>query len=98
MAAIYAPEMTHDRIAGFGRAVIATAQQGDSLAREIIKTAGYDLGQMAASVIRRLGMQREPAVPSGPGRGADGERRAGTARPRRIKSHSAVLYAFFVVR
>lgn len=59
LAAIYAPEMTHDRIAGFGREVIATAEQNDVIAREIIATAGYDLGQMAASVIRRLGMQRE---------------------------------------
>lgn len=60
LAAIYAPEMTNDRIAGFGREVVATARdEGDATAREIIAAAGHDLGQMVATVVRRLGMQRE---------------------------------------
>jgi N-acetylglucosamine kinase-like BadF-type ATPase len=59
LAAIYAPHMTNDVIAGFGREVIATARAGDAAAREILASAGRELGLMAASVIRRLNMGRE---------------------------------------
>ena len=59
LAAIYAPEMTHEHLAGFGREVVETAQQGDRIAREILAAAGHDLGVMATSVIRRLGMRHD---------------------------------------
>lgn len=59
LAAIYAPEMTNEKIAGFGRSVVVTAHAGDVTAQEILAAAGRELGIMASSVIRRLGMQRE---------------------------------------
>lgn len=57
--AIYAPSMTNERIAGFGRHVIEAAQDGDAVAREIIVQAGRELGSAAVAVIRKLGMERE---------------------------------------
>ncbi len=57
--AIYAPSMTNERIAGFGKHVIEAAQGGDAVAREIIVQAGRELGSAAAAVIRKLGMERE---------------------------------------
>lgn len=57
--AIYAPSMTHEHIAGFGRPVVEAAQQRDEVARAIITEAGRELGKAAVAVIRRLQMQRE---------------------------------------
>ena len=57
--AIYAPSMTNDRIAGFGKRVIEAAKSGDEVAREIVRDAGRELGIAAAAVIRKLRMGRE---------------------------------------
>ncbi len=52
--AIYAPEMTHARIAGLGRPVVEAARAGDTVAIEILTAAGRELGRAAAAVARRL--------------------------------------------
>ncbi|HYY41897.1 MAG TPA: BadF/BadG/BcrA/BcrD ATPase family protein, partial [Pyrinomonadaceae bacterium] len=57
--AIYAPSITHERIAGFGRHVVEAAEARDEVARAIITDAGRELGRAAVAVIRRLQMQRE---------------------------------------
>jgi N-acetylglucosamine kinase-like BadF-type ATPase len=59
LIAIYSPGMTNDRIAGFGKFVIETAQAGDRVAREIVVEAGRELGLAAVAVIRKLRMGRE---------------------------------------
>ena len=59
LAAIYAPGMTNDRIAGFARHVIEAAREGDEVASKIIADAGRELGIAAAAVIRKLRMERE---------------------------------------
>lgn len=59
LVAIYAPGMTNDRIAGFGKRVIEAAQSGDEVAREIVRDAGRELGIAANAVIRKLRMGRE---------------------------------------
>ena len=59
LIAIYAPGMTNDRIAGFGKRVIEAAQGGDRVAREIVAEAGRELGLAATAVIRKLRMGRE---------------------------------------
>ena len=57
--AIYAPSMTNERIAGFGRCVVEAAQKKDGVAREIITEAGRELGKAAVAVIRKLQMEQE---------------------------------------
>jgi N-acetylglucosamine kinase-like BadF-type ATPase len=57
--ALYAPSMTNERIAGFGRHVIAAAEKHDKVAHEIITDAGRELGKAAVAVIRRLQMEQE---------------------------------------
>lgn len=57
--AIYAPSMTNDRIAAFSKVVIEAAQEGDEVAREILKDAGKELGRAAITVIRKLKMEQE---------------------------------------
>jgi N-acetylglucosamine kinase-like BadF-type ATPase len=57
--AIYAPNMTHNRIAGFGRLVIEAAKKRDGVAREIVTDAGRELGLAAVAVIRKLKLERE---------------------------------------
>jgi N-acetylglucosamine kinase-like BadF-type ATPase len=57
--AIYAPSMTNERIAGFGRCVVEAAEKRDEVARAIIADAGRELGKAAKAVIRKLGMERE---------------------------------------
>ena len=57
--AIYAPSMTNERIAGFGRQVVEAAQKKDAVAREIITDAGRELGKAAGAVIRKLQMEQE---------------------------------------
>lgn len=56
---IYAPNMTTERIAGFGRPVVEAAQKKDAVAREIVAAAGRELGAAAIAVISQLGMERE---------------------------------------
>jgi N-acetylglucosamine kinase-like BadF-type ATPase len=57
--AIYAPAMSNERIAGFGKAVIEAAKAKDRVAREIMAEAGTELGTAAVAVIRNLKMERE---------------------------------------
>jgi len=59
LIAIYAPGMTNDRIAGFCKYVIEAAQDGDEVARDIVRDAGRELGIAAVAVIRKLKMGRE---------------------------------------
>ena len=56
--ALYAPNMTHDRIAGFSSRVGACARRRDRVSREILIDAGHELGRAAAAVVRRLRMER----------------------------------------
>ena len=57
--ALYAPSMTNERIASFGRYVVEAAEKHDEVARAIIADAGRELGKAAKAVIRKLGMERE---------------------------------------
>jgi N-acetylglucosamine kinase-like BadF-type ATPase len=57
--AIYAPTITNERIAGFGRDVIECARAKDPVAREIIVDGGRELGVAAGAVIRKLQMERD---------------------------------------
>lgn len=57
--AIYAPSMTNDRLAGFGKSVMRIAEAGDRVAQEILALAGQQLGVAAAAVISKLQMQKE---------------------------------------
>jgi N-acetylglucosamine kinase-like BadF-type ATPase len=57
--AVYAPNVTNQRIAGFARHVIEAAKRRDSLAREIVDEAGRELAFAANAVIRKLKMERE---------------------------------------
>ena len=57
--AIYAPNVTNDKIAGFGRHVIEAAKARDVVAREIVREAGRELGASAIAVIQKLRMERE---------------------------------------
>jgi N-acetylglucosamine kinase-like BadF-type ATPase len=57
--AIYAPNMTNERIAGFGRHVLEAAERRDEVARAVVDEAGRELGLAATAVIRRLRMERD---------------------------------------
>jgi N-acetylglucosamine kinase-like BadF-type ATPase len=57
--AVYAPSMTNELIAGFGRYVINAAARRDEVAGSIIEEAGRELGLAAAAVVRQLRMERE---------------------------------------
>jgi N-acetylglucosamine kinase-like BadF-type ATPase len=57
--AIYAPTITNERLAGFGRAVVQAAKAKDPVALEIVTQAGRELGQAAAAVIRGLKLERD---------------------------------------
>lgn len=57
--AIYAPTITNDRIAGFSKPVIQAAQEGDTVAREILREAGAELGKAAVTVIHKLKLDNE---------------------------------------
>jgi N-acetylglucosamine kinase-like BadF-type ATPase len=57
--AIYSPNVTNDRLAGFGRYVIEAAKAKDAVATEIMAEAGRELGSAAAAVIRNLKLQTE---------------------------------------
>jgi N-acetylglucosamine kinase-like BadF-type ATPase len=57
--AIYAPSITNECLAGFGKFVIEAAQAKDKVAREILVEAGKELGLAATTVIRNLKLERE---------------------------------------
>jgi N-acetylglucosamine kinase-like BadF-type ATPase len=57
--AVYAPNMTNNRIAGFGRHVIDAAKRRDPVAREILDEAGRELACAASAVVKKLKMERE---------------------------------------
>jgi N-acetylglucosamine kinase-like BadF-type ATPase len=57
--AIYAPTMTNERIAGFGKHVIEAATQHDEVARQIMADGGVELGMAAVAVIRNLKLEKE---------------------------------------
>jgi N-acetylglucosamine kinase-like BadF-type ATPase len=57
--AIYAPSITNERLAGFGKHVIEAAKAKDRIAREILAEAGRELGLAAAAVIRNLKLETE---------------------------------------
>src|SRR5690242_4637993 len=57
--AIYAPTITNERLAGFGRDVVDAAKRKDAAALQIVADGGRELGYSAAAVIRYLQMERE---------------------------------------
>jgi glucosamine kinase len=57
--AVYAPTMTNDRLAGFGRQVMRVAETGDGVAQDILRRAGQQLGIAATAVIRKLHLESE---------------------------------------
>ena len=57
--AIYAPTITNERLAGFGRDVVIAAQERDPVAQQIVADGGKELGQAAVAVIRHLQMERD---------------------------------------
>lgn len=57
--AIYAPTITNERLAGFGKFVIDAAKAKDRTAREIVAEGGCELGTAAVAVIRNLKLERE---------------------------------------
>jgi N-acetylglucosamine kinase-like BadF-type ATPase len=57
--AVYAPNVTNSRIAGYGSRVVEAAKRRDPVAREIVEAAGRELARAAAAVIRKLRMERE---------------------------------------
>lgn len=57
--AVYAPNMTNTRIAGYSRRVVVAARRRDAVAREIVEEAGRELASAAVAVIRKLKMERE---------------------------------------
>lgn len=64
IVAIYSPQIDNSRIAGFARLVVETAQDGDRIAMEILKDAGYELGLAACAVIEKLDL-KDRRVPIG---------------------------------
>lgn len=57
--AIYAPTITNERLAGFGRDVVDAAKSRDPAALQIVVEGGRELGYSAVAVIRYLQMERE---------------------------------------
>lgn len=57
--AIYAPTITNERLAGFGRDVVDAAKANDEVAEKIVADGGTELGQAAVAVIRNLQMERD---------------------------------------
>lgn len=57
--AIYAPTITNERLAGFGRDVVNAAKAKDRIAREILTEGGHELGLAAVAVIRTLKLEDE---------------------------------------
>jgi N-acetylglucosamine kinase-like BadF-type ATPase len=57
--AIYAPTITNERLAGFGRDVVNAAKDADQVALQIVADGGTELGRAAVAVIRDLQMERD---------------------------------------
>jgi N-acetylglucosamine kinase-like BadF-type ATPase len=57
--AIYSPNMTNERLAGFAKDVIEAAKAKDRVARELLWEGGRELGSAAVAVIRNLKLERE---------------------------------------
>jgi N-acetylglucosamine kinase-like BadF-type ATPase len=57
--AIYAPTITNERLAGFGRDVVNAAKDDDAVALQIVADGGTELGYAAVAVIRHLQMERD---------------------------------------
>ncbi len=57
--AIYAPTITNERLAGFGRDVVNAAKDQDQVALQIVADGGTELGRAAVAVIRNLQMERD---------------------------------------
>ena len=57
--AIYAPTITNERLAGFGRDVVNAAKDKDPVALQIVADGGTELGRAAVAVIRHLQMDRD---------------------------------------
>jgi N-acetylglucosamine kinase-like BadF-type ATPase len=57
--AIYAPTITNERLAGFGRDVVDAAQEGDPVALQIVADGGAELGRAAVAVILHLQMEHD---------------------------------------
>jgi N-acetylglucosamine kinase-like BadF-type ATPase len=57
--AVYAPNVTNARIAGFGSRVVEAARGRDRAARAIVDEAGRELARAAVAVIHQLRMGRE---------------------------------------
>jgi len=57
--AIYAPTITNERLAGFGRDVVDAAKSKDPVALQIVADGGSELGRAAVAVIRHLQLDRE---------------------------------------
>ncbi|HNU09098.1 MAG TPA: hypothetical protein PKO33_15120, partial [Pyrinomonadaceae bacterium] len=56
--AIYAPQVDNARIAGFAKFVADTAKEGDTVAIDVLREAGTELGLAAKAVVENLGLQR----------------------------------------
>jgi len=57
---IYGPLLPRPQIAALAQVVVATARQGDPVARSILNDAVHELVTTAITVIRHLGMDRSP--------------------------------------
>jgi N-acetylglucosamine kinase-like BadF-type ATPase len=57
--AIYAPTITNERLAGFGKDVVEAAKRKDPIALDIVTEGGRELGLAAVAVIRRLQLEKE---------------------------------------
>ncbi|HEV8590868.1 MAG TPA: BadF/BadG/BcrA/BcrD ATPase family protein [Pyrinomonadaceae bacterium] len=64
IVAIYSPQVDNSRIAGFARLVVETAQEGDAVATDILKEAGFELGLAACAVMTKLNLS-DSKVPIG---------------------------------
>lgn len=67
IVAIYSPQMSYARLAGFARHVAKAASRGDEVAVEILRVAGRELGDAACAVIKALkfGNSRFPVTLAG---------------------------------
>ena len=57
--AIYAPAITSERLAGFGKNVIEAAKAKDEVASQILEEAARELALAATAVIRNLNLERD---------------------------------------
>jgi N-acetylglucosamine kinase-like BadF-type ATPase len=57
--AIYAPTITNERLAGFGKHVVDAAKAKDPVAREILIEGASELGLMISAVVRNLKLEAE---------------------------------------